>query len=149
MDNQFIIKFKIAIAGLLFLAVSSYAQPQPQGKCSTKILHGSYGFTLSGTNTVANVQFAITGKFVADGNGHFAGAALQSVSGKIEKAPFTGTYTLSGDCLGAAEFVFGSGVKANVAFIPVDDGNEILIMDGDQGTVETGIAKKIFRHSED
>lgn len=149
MNNQFNIKLKIAIAASLFLAVTSYAQTQPQGKCSAKSLHGSYGFTLSGTNTLANIQFAITGKFVADGNGHFIGAALQSAGGKIEKVPFTGTYTLGGDCLGGAEFVFGSGVRANLAFIPVDDGNEILIMDGDQGTIETGIAKKMFHHSDD
>src|ERR1044071_1412093 len=115
MKYQIRINTQILLIASVFLVTSAWAEGQ--NKCSTKSLHGSYGFTVSGTNVALNVQFAITGRFAADGNGHFTGAGLQSVSGKIEKVPFSGTYTIGADCLGGAEFVFGSGARANLAFI--------------------------------
>lgn len=146
MNRLLSLRVRVVAPLILFLLTSGNAGAQ--NKCSAKSLHGSYGFTVTGTNVAANVQFAVTGKFAADGNGHFTGAGIQSVAGKIEKVPFNGSYTIGADCLGGAEFVFGSGARSNLAFILVDDGAEVLIMAGDQGTVETGVAKKIFRHSE-
>jgi hypothetical protein len=126
---------------LLCLAGSLYAQ----GPCSNKSLVGAFGFNVIGTNVSAGLQFAINGRFVADGAGHFKGKATQSSGGKVSRdLKFTGTYTVQTDCTGSANLVFPAGVQPNLEFVLASDNDELLIIDSDDGTVESGVAKKQF-----
>jgi hypothetical protein len=135
----------IALTGLAFMFLggcTTYAAAQDE--CSNKSLKGGYGFNVSGTNVGLNVQFAITGRFLPDGNGHFTGKATQSVAGHVDHTTFDGTYTVNSDCSGTAVFQFQSGIKATLDFILVKNATEIYIIDADNGTIETGSAKKQF-----
>ena len=91
------------------------------------------------------VLFAINGSFLADGQGTFYGTANESVGGQIVfQAAFKGTYTMRPNCTGTALFAFPNDQFANLEFVLVDDGNEMMILDTDKGTVEFGTAKKQF-----
>jgi hypothetical protein len=135
--------------GLVFVTlISGYAiSMQAKDKCSNNDLRGSFGFTLTGNNIAAGVQYALTGRFVADGNGHFTGGATQSVSGAIGRFKFQGAYSVTPDCSGTAVLDFGDGgATANLDFVLANDGKDVFIIDSNNGTVETGIAKKQFVH---
>ncbi len=135
----------IALASLAFMFLagcSAYAVAQEE--CSNRSLKGGYGFSVTGTNVELNVQFAITGRFLADGEGHFTGKATQSVAGNVDHTTFQGAYVVNSDCSGTALFQFQSGVNATLDFVLVRHGTEIYIMDADNGTIETGSAKKQF-----
>ena len=123
-----------------------YANAQTGEDCSNESLEGAFGFIVSGTNVAANVSFAISGRFVADGQGSFTGTASESTAGNIaQHYPITGSYTVAADCTGSAEFLFPSGASAHLTFALVSDGNEIIILDVDTGSVEYGSAKKQFQ----
>jgi len=118
-----------------------------QNPCSTESVEGAYGFTVSGTNITANVQFAVTGRFLADGKGHFNGTGTEAVGPNTGHTTFKGTYKVQPDCTGSATFIFANGVTAVLDFVLVEDGDEIFIIDADPGAVETGTAKRqSFRH---
>jgi hypothetical protein len=136
------LRMKLAVAlftCVLFTSSGTYAAAQG---CSSKSLEGGYGFTVTGTNTALSLQFAISGRFVADGNGNFSGKATESVGGSVSQTPFTGRYEIQADCTGNALFQFSSGITSLLSFVLVDNGAEIYIMDQDDGTIETGTAKK-------
>ena len=113
-----------------------------QTACSTESVEGAYGFTVSGTNITANVQFAVTGRFLTDGKGHFTGTGTEAAGANTGHTTFKGTYKVQPDCTGSATFLFANGVTAVLDFVLVDDGDEIFIIDADPGAVETGTAKK-------
>jgi len=140
-------KSMVVIAIEMALAMCANAQAAQQ-ECSNESLTGAFGFLVSGTNVAANLLFAISGRFVADGKGSFAGTASESTAGQIaEHYPFTGSYTVAPDCTGSAQFVFPSGGSSRLDFVVVSDGDEVIILDVDFGTVESGTAKKQFRRS--
>jgi hypothetical protein len=116
-----------------------------QNTCSNQNMVGAFGFVVSGTNVQFNIQFAIIGRFVADGQGGFTGTATESTGGHIApQIPFKGKYTVRPDCSGFATFAFPGDQNANLEFVLVDDGQELMILDADAGTVEHGTAKKQF-----
>lgn len=122
-----------------------YAYSQPG--CSNGFLEGAYGFTVSGINVTAGAQFALTGRFVADGKGHFSGEGTDAAGPNTGRTTFKGQYNVQSDCTGSATFIFASGTTAILGFVLVNDGNEVFIIDADSGVVETGVAKRqFFRH---
>lgn len=113
-------------------------------ECSLGSLAGAYGFTLAGTNVGLGVQFAIGGRFTADGEGKFHGNGTESVSGQVFRTSFTGTYEIDAECTGSATLTFEGGDNAHLDFVLVSSGDEVMLIDSDSGTVETGVAKKQF-----
>ena len=93
-----------------------------------------------------HIPYALVGRFSADGAGSFKGAGTESVNGDIARVAFSGTYTVDADCTGAAKLRFAHDGLANLAFIIVDNGNQLQIIVSDQGTLETGTAIKIDGH---
>jgi hypothetical protein len=131
-------------AGFLFLGAANPARAQAERSCATADLRGSYGFSLKGTNTEFSVLYALTGRFASTGDGVLNGTATQSVNGAITTGSFTAKYIVNPDCTGAASLSFGGGTEAGLSFVLVSDGQEILFIDADTGTVEQGSAKRIF-----
>lgn len=131
------------LAALLFLLAGAI-QLQAQDDCSVHSLQGAFGFRVTGINTALQAQFAVTGRFVADGEGSVTGIQLESVNGFQQPTTFHATYQVNPDCTGISVFTFQNGIVAHLFFVLVDDGNEVIIMDADLGTVETGTAKKQF-----
>jgi hypothetical protein len=87
----------------------------------------------------------MVGKFNADGQGNFKGTESQSVSGKVAKGPFTGTYVVNSDCTGSAEISFVPPNVEKIDFVLVADGDEVLMIDVGGNTLESGEAKRQFR----
>ena len=129
-----------------------YAYSQPG--CSNDLLEGAYGFAVSGINVTASginvtskALFALTGRFAADGKGHFSGEGTEAAGPKTGRITFKGQYNVQSDCTGSATFTFPDGTAAILSFVLVNDGNEVFIIDADSGAVETGAAKRqFFRH---
>lgn len=142
MSNILVKEFRIFLSVLCLLLCAGSLRAQSQ--CSNTNLVGAYGFAVRGTNAAANLQFAITGRFVADGNGHFEGSGTQTVSGNLFKTSFQGGYHINSDCTGSATLTFTNGPSSNLDFVLVNDGKEVLLIVSDPGTVETGTAKKQF-----
>jgi hypothetical protein len=115
--------------------------------CSNASLNGGFGFSVAGNNLTLGVAFAISGRFTADGQGHFSGNAIENVAGTVSSTPFEGSYQTSKDCTGTAKFFFPGGVESNMSFVLVDNSNQLIITVTDQGTMESGTAQKQFPSS--
>jgi hypothetical protein len=115
---------------------------QPPSACTNRDLSGSFGFSIKGTNVALQVQYILVGQFTADGKGMFSGMGRQSVGGQATSAEYSGTYKVNPDCTGTAKFQFSGGTMANLYFVLVGDRSEVIILDSDSGTLESGYAKK-------
>lgn len=141
------LSWKMWIRFVVFLLMANVAAvAHAQDNCSAQTLNGPFGFHVSGTNIVRQVGFAIVGRFEANGNGKFTGSGTESTGGKVGKISFSGTYTVNADCTGSAVFTFENGAVAHLDFVLVDGGSEALIIDSDDGTIESGAVKRISRH---
>jgi hypothetical protein len=94
-------------------------------------------------------DYAIIGRFEADGHGKLSGAGRQTLNGNQGDATFTGTYIVGADCTGTAELLFADGERGKVRFVLVSDGSEVLLLDTGGHTIETGEAKKQFARRAD
>lgn len=112
--------------------------------CSDASLNGGFGFSVAGNNLTLGVAFAISGRFTADGQGHFTGNATENVAGTVSRTPFEGSYQTNKDCTGSAKFFFPGGVESSMDFVLVDNTNQLIITVTDQGTMESGTAQKQF-----
>lgn len=135
-------KTRILTIVLLLIAATTCAHAQDQ--CSDQSLRGGYGFQVTGSNLVLHVQFATSGRFEADGQGGITGVQTESVGGFVVTTKFRAVYAVNPDCTGSAIFSFPNGAEAHLNFVLVDNGNEAIIIVSDQGTVESGNAKKQF-----
>jgi hypothetical protein len=110
--------------------------------CSNSSLAGAYGFSVTGTFVTAGLAYAIAGSFVSNGDGELNGTAVQSVNGSVTRNGFTANYTVAADCTGTARLTFDVGAETGLSFTIVSDGREVILIDTDPGTVETGSAKR-------
>ena len=147
-------KFVTVVVLLLLSVGCCYAQSDSDDACSNADLKGGFGFVIAGTNLPTG-PFAFMGRFVADGAGNLTGSATeQATFGVFRNVPFAAIYTVNPDCSGRAILTFTTSEnhgQAQLDFVLVDDGKEILFIDSDRGSIETGSAKKQFsrRHKSD
>jgi len=99
---------------LIVLSVAIGMQAEDSGSCSNATLHGSYG--LHATGTIIGVgDFAAVGRFTFDGKGKLTGQLFTRVAGNnMEPPTFTGTYSVSPDCIVTYYFGVGSHVSVIV-----------------------------------
>jgi hypothetical protein len=129
------------------LALAPFVRGENTPGCSNASLTGAYGFTLSGNNISASVAYSVMGRFESSGAGTFTGDATESVNGLVVRNSFTGTYAVNSNCTGSAVLTFGGGENSGLDFTIVADGNEVLLIDTDSGTNETGKAiKQVVTH---
>lgn len=132
---------------VFLLMTFCYGYAQDDNACSNKSLKGSFGFRITGTNGAVG-PFAFVGHFVADGEGNITGAGTEAILPVVGRnQPFAATYTVNADCTGSAVLTFTSPdahSSARLDFVLVDDGKEIMLIDTDRGTVESGVARKQF-----
>lgn len=102
----------IAVVGLLGLGIvpNAYARG-----CSAATLHGSYGFSTTGSISGAG-PLAVAGILVFDGMGGATGNVMASINGTAFPAAPTATYTVDSDCtvtinLADGETLFGALVS--------------------------------------
>jgi hypothetical protein len=99
--NTNILKTSIAAAGMLmmFAGVAFAQEPSGKGKeCSIATLHGSFGYTSTGTLLDSYVPppfagpFAEVGKQTFDGKGNTDATATLGANGNIQQVTIQGTY---------------------------------------------------------
>jgi hypothetical protein len=141
---------KLVVVITLLLLSAGYSYAQSDEGCSNANLKGGFGFVISGINLPTG-PFALMGRFVADGEGNLTGTGTeQAVFGAFRNVPFAATYTVNADCTGSATLTFTTSEnhgQAHLDFVLVDGGREVIIIDSDRGSIETGSAKKQFPKS--
>jgi hypothetical protein len=120
-------------------------------ECSKASLHGSFGFTSTGTLLALPPGFAGAfgeiGRQTFDGRGNTDATATLSANGHLNHVTFQGTYDVNGDCTGSMDlFVSPLGITVTLDFVIDDDGTELrAITTGNrEGNVETRVYKKQF-----
>jgi hypothetical protein len=121
-----------------------YADDQHDRACSTKTLHGSYGFYRSGTTSTC--PLTAVGIVFYDGNGNNTATQTISRNGVFTLDQTTvGQYEVDADCTGRG---FLNGVQISRTVI-VDGGNEFYLLSMVAGNAVFGVAKKIHSSDDD
>jgi hypothetical protein len=120
--------------------------------CSNATLHGSFGYTSTGTLLPSYVPppfagpFGEVGRQTFDGKGNTHATATLSANGNIATVTIEGTYTVKPDCTGSMTLnVSPLGATVHADFVIDDDGAEVRVIGTDSGVVESRIYKKQCR----
>ena len=125
-------------------------------QCSVATLHGSYGFTTTGTANTPGGPSHIggVGLIVYDGRGNFVGKATVNIDGTVLRRTFVGTYTVAADCTGTLAETFTDALDGRATFDLVidDDGRETRAVTtpppgSPNPATLTSIGRKQFSHS--
>jgi hypothetical protein len=133
------------VSGLLFSNSHVGRVHADEKACSTKTLHGSYGFYRSGTTTSTGPLTAVGIGFY-DGNGNVTATQTISRNGVFTLDQTTvGQYEVDADCTGKG---FLNGVQISRTVI-VDGGKEFYLLSMVAGNTVFGVAKKIHSSDDD
>ena len=128
----------------LTLALAACAMPKAHAQiCSTQTLHGSFGYTVTGSITTSfgpllAGPFSAVGKINFDGNGHVTTVRSLSDNGFILQGDAgTGTYILNSDCTGSFNITVGPPGNTVVLTLNtvVDDNMELRAIVTNPSTV--------------
>ena len=137
----------ISICGI-FLAIHLNRAPvaHAQSACDASTFTGAYGYTESGYayDVQGNIYIlASTGRMVADGNGGLTGSETSSLDGTIVRRQYTGTYTMTGDCVGSVTLQFASANATAGAIhgdiVAVNNARQINFVQTDANFVFSGV----------
>jgi hypothetical protein len=139
----------IVFAALFVLGTLSSAQADEHQECSNASLHGSFGFTSTGTLLAVPPPnagpFAEIGRQAFDGRGSTDATATFSANGNIRHVTVVGTYVVNPDCTGSMTlFVSPIGATVNLDFVIDDDGTELRAIVTGTGSIESRVYKKQF-----
>jgi hypothetical protein len=109
--------------------------------CNNHSLRGPYGFAVQGQTGATSTgtepgEIAAAGQIVFDGNGGLTGNEWESFNGRITPITFSGTYIVAADCTGRA--TVHNGLTATFRLMLVERGQEVNIIESDQGVVAEG-----------
>ena len=135
----------IALVSGLLLSNSHVGRVHADEKaCSTKTLHGSYGFYRSGTTSTG--PLTAVGFVFYDGNGNNTATQTISRNGVFTLDQTTvGQYEVDADCTGRG---FLNGVQISRTVI-VNGGTEVYLLSMVAGNAVFGVAKKIHSSDDD
>jgi len=142
-------RFVTTITFIMLLGSLTQTAAQSHPPCSNATLRGSYGLHATGV-TGARGNFAAVGRFTFDGKGNITGKLFVRVAGKDVEVNFTGTYSVSAECIVDDTWNTPGGPSTHKSII-VSQGRGYIILNnhvGD-GSVISGEAKKQFVEDED
>ena len=139
----------IVFATVFVLGIVPSAQAGEDRECSNATLHGSFGYTVTGTVLDGSPPlvgpFGQVGRQTFDGKGNTDGTASTSLNGNSFPVTFKGTYTVNPDCTGSFTIALSPvGLTSHVDFVIDDDGTEFRAIGTDSGSVLTAVAKRQF-----
>ena len=133
----------------IFLAIHLQRAPiaHAQTACDAATFTGAYGYAESGYayDIQGNTYIlASTGRMVADGNGGLTGTETLSFDGTIVRRQYTGTYTMTGECLGSVTLQFPSananpGGTIHGDIVAVNNARQINFVQTDPNFVFSGV----------
>jgi hypothetical protein len=115
--------------------------------CSARNVAGDWAYSGTGVrNGVGPV--AAVGRYTLDVEGNSVGQQTVSFNGVVVEETWTGTNTLNEeDCTGTLTVVVSSPIAprtSHLNYVYADDGNEVLAIFTDAGTILTTQGKKIY-----
>jgi hypothetical protein len=111
--------------------------------CSANILSPGYSWESDGQVVQSSGAVTAVSGFVTvqlDGRGNLAGGMVRIQFGAPTTVTFTGQYTLNADCTGSMRFTDTQGTMYNFAFVVIQGGASLLIIQTDATNVSSGIA---------
>lgn len=139
--------FGIDASAVADQSVTASPQTGHESTCSVASLHGTFGFTATGT--VEGVgPIARVGRETFDGQGNASGTATTSVDGTIYPSTFTATYTVNSDCTGTFTEDDSAIGTAHDNIVVVDAGREIQAIGADSGEIIAAGWKKQFPNAD-
>lgn len=102
----------------------------------------TFASNLIGTLISTSQAEGIVGRIVLDGHGNLGGTETFSVGGIISVVPVTGTYTVSGDCLGTVQIIPSGFPTENFNMVVVNQGKEMLLIETDATTLIEGTVQQ-------
>jgi hypothetical protein len=151
----FVMKHAIArpaLAAALAALFASGIVPRAEAQdCSNATLHGSFGYTSTGTLLDSYVPAPYAGPFAEigrqnfDGKGNTQATATLSSNGNINKVTIEGTYTVNADCTGSMTVnIPALEATVHADFVIDKDGTEIRAVVTDSGVVESRVYEKAW-----
>lgn len=138
-----------AFATVFVMGVTPRAEAGEHGACSAATLHGSFGYTGTGTLTLEYVPapyagpFAEVGRQTFDGGGNTNAIATLSANGNIQQVTVQGTYTVNANCTGVMTlYVIELQSTVHVNFVIDHDRKELRAIGTDFGLVESRVYRK-------
>ena len=132
-----------ALAGVASnIAVSGQLRTAP-GACTANALSPGYIWESDGQVVQAGVVVTAIAGFAnlqLDGRGGLTGALTRVQNGSPTMTSISGQYTLNADCSGTMHFTDMQGNASNLAFVVVDGGASLLIIQTDATSVNSGVA---------
>ncbi|HWG35821.1 MAG TPA: hypothetical protein VN650_16785 [Gemmatimonadaceae bacterium] len=139
-------KQRLVVAAMALGIAGAALANEDANSCRPEVLDGLYAFSATGYNIVGGVAQpkAITEFILFNGDGTISGpGATVSINGTIVRSPAggTGTYTLSGDCIGS--LTFGSGQSFDMFVSP--KGEDLWMIQTNPNSVLQGNATRVAR----
>ncbi len=123
--------------------VAKLAQAQPP-RCSNSTASGTYGYRMNGS-IVGTGSFLVNGFFVHNPDGTSSVRAWVAINGQsFLTTGVNGTFKTNEDCTGSGTF-FGPelGLQVSYDFIVTDSGNQLEILNSNQGIALQGVGRRI------
>ena len=122
------------------------AQPESsqRPRCSNSTASGTYGYRMNGA-IVGVGPFLVNGFFVHNADGTSAVRAWVTINGQsFLTTGVNGTFKTNEDCTGSGTF-FGPelGLQVSYDFIVTDGGNQLEILNSNQGIALQGVGRRI------
>jgi len=126
----------IAVLGTLLWTLPAHAATG----CSNTILTGRYGFLINGTSN--GNPITVVGQIATNGTGNLDGTETVSENGTIaEDVAVLGEYKINSNCTGKMTIRPAGKPKRDFRIAVASGGNEIAMIETDDGTTESGVAQ--------
>ena len=137
----------LAVGGLLgagALPPPAWGQSRP---CTLATPNGTYQFAVQGFVNEHNQQqpIAFAGMETYDGEGHVQGQLTQSINGAISRVTYSGSYTVTPECVVTYTITDSTGVTTHFDEFVSPDGNEITFVQTDPGSILSGSERRVSR----
>lgn len=111
--------------------------------CSTKDLHGAYGFQLTGETTISGTATPVAGvaRIVFEEEGSLSGSSSVNFNGLLLGNPVTGTYEIRPDCTMSFSLQDDSGAFQHFSGVITGRGKKVEFQQTEPGAGPHGIMK--------
>ena len=135
-----LVRLAVLFLSSVVLGTVLWAQPVRPAACSNGSLTGRYGFAINGT---ANGNpITAMGQIATNGNGTLAGNETISENGTLGNLlEVLGTYAIKSNCTGSMTIQAAGRSKQNFKVTVISGGKQIVMVQTDSGTTESGTAQ--------
>lgn len=124
------------------VAASGFAQAQGVDHCSRANVHGFYGMQQTGS-VIGVGPLAFGGPVNLRADGTLAGTLTGTLNGTVlTNQRVSGAYKIAPTCQGAAVISLNGGQVAHFNIVVDNNANQVVVIDGDSGTVISGVLER-------